>query len=143
MLEVSSFQLETVEEFHPWIAVVLNITPDHLDRHGSFENYAAAKARIYGAAGGEDFLVLNAEDKPTQMVRGEDEGADVLVQRDDGRSSRGRLCMGERDCVCGEGGCEGGAGDAGCGDSAEGCAQRRECAGGGVCGAAGGDSGGE
>src|SRR5882762_5824139 len=39
VLEVSSFQLETVEEFHPKIAVVLNITPDHLDRHGSFEVY--------------------------------------------------------------------------------------------------------
>src|SRR5690242_17598410 len=37
VLEVSSFQLETIEQFHPWIAVVLNITPDHLDRHGSFE----------------------------------------------------------------------------------------------------------
>ena len=47
VLEVSSFQLETVEEFHPWIAVMLNITPDHLDRHGSFETYAAAKARIF------------------------------------------------------------------------------------------------
>ncbi|MGG7382850.1 Mur ligase family protein, partial [Escherichia coli] len=46
VLEVSSFQLETIEEFRPWIAVVLNITPDHLDRHGSFENYAAMKARI-------------------------------------------------------------------------------------------------
>ena len=55
VLEVSSFQLETVEEFHPQIAVVLNITPDHLDRHGSFENYAAAKARIYGAADGRGF----------------------------------------------------------------------------------------
>ena len=68
VLEVSSFQLETVEAFHPKIAVVLNITPDHLDRHGSFEAYAAAKARITEQQGPEDFLVLNAEDKPTQMV---------------------------------------------------------------------------
>jgi UDP-N-acetylmuramoylalanine--D-glutamate ligase len=68
LLEVSSFQLETVEEFHPKIAVVLNITPDHLDRHGSFEAYAAAKTRITERQGPEDFLVLNAEDKPTQMV---------------------------------------------------------------------------
>ena len=70
VLEVSSFQLETVEEFHPWIAVVLNITPDHLDRHGSFANYAAAKARITERQEGGDFLVLNAEDKATQMVAG-------------------------------------------------------------------------
>lgn len=68
VLEVSSFQLETVEKFHPQIAVVLNITPDHLDRHGSFENYAAAKTRITERQGPEDFLVLNAEDKATQMV---------------------------------------------------------------------------
>jgi UDP-N-acetylmuramoylalanine--D-glutamate ligase len=68
VLEVSSFQLETIEEFHPWISVVLNITPDHLDRHGSFENYAAAKTRITERQEADDFLVLNAEDKPTQMV---------------------------------------------------------------------------
>jgi UDP-N-acetylmuramoylalanine--D-glutamate ligase len=68
VLEVSSFQLETIEEFHPWIAVVLNITPDHLDRHGSFETYAAAKARITERQGAEDFLVLNAEDKAAQMI---------------------------------------------------------------------------
>ena len=68
VLEVSSFQLETVEEFHPHIAVVLNITPDHLDRHGTFENYAAMKARITARQGPEDFLVLNAEDPPTQLV---------------------------------------------------------------------------
>jgi UDP-N-acetylmuramoylalanine--D-glutamate ligase len=68
VLEVSSFQLETIEEFHPWISVVLNITPDHLDRHGSFENYAAAKTRITERQEASDFLVLNAEDKPTQMV---------------------------------------------------------------------------
>jgi len=68
VLEVSSFQLETIEEFHPWISVVLNITPDHLDRHGSFENYAAAKARITERQEAGDFLVLNGEDKPTQMV---------------------------------------------------------------------------
>jgi len=68
VLEVSSFQLETIEHFHPWISVVLNITPDHLDRHGSFDNYAATKARITENQTAEDFLVLNAEDKPTQMV---------------------------------------------------------------------------
>jgi UDP-N-acetylmuramoylalanine--D-glutamate ligase len=68
VLEVSSFQLETIEEFHPKIAVVLNITPDHLDRHGSFEAYAAAKTRITENQTSDDFLVLNGEDKATQMV---------------------------------------------------------------------------
>jgi len=61
VLEVSSFQLETTEEFHPAIAVILNITPDHLDRHGSFENYALAKERIFAAQTETDCLVLNAD----------------------------------------------------------------------------------
>jgi UDP-N-acetylmuramoylalanine--D-glutamate ligase len=67
VLEVSSFQLETVEEFHPWIAVILNITPDHLDRHGSFEAYVAAKERIFERQTADDFLVLNGDDRVTQV----------------------------------------------------------------------------
>jgi UDP-N-acetylmuramoylalanine--D-glutamate ligase len=62
VLEVSSFQLETVYTFHPQIAVILNITPDHLDRHGTFENYVAAKERIFMNQTSEDALVLNADD---------------------------------------------------------------------------------
>ena len=68
VLEVSSFQLETVETFHPRIAVILNITPDHLDRHGTMENYIAAKQRIFANQTAEDFLVLNAEDPETQQA---------------------------------------------------------------------------
>src|SRR5277367_1058699 len=47
VLEVSSFQLETIVDFRPRIAVILNITPDHLDRHKTFDNYVNAKARIF------------------------------------------------------------------------------------------------
>jgi UDP-N-acetylmuramoylalanine--D-glutamate ligase len=61
VLEVSSFQLESTERFHPKIAVILNITPDHLDRHGSFENYALAKERIFAAQHEGDAVVLNAD----------------------------------------------------------------------------------
>ncbi len=61
VLEVSSFQLESTQQFHPQIAVILNITPDHLDRHGSFENYALAKERIFAAQDENDFVVLNAD----------------------------------------------------------------------------------
>ena len=68
VLEVSSFQLETVETFKPRIALVLNITPDHLDRHGTFEVYAGLKARITEFQTADDFLVLNGEDKETQMI---------------------------------------------------------------------------
>jgi UDP-N-acetylmuramoylalanine--D-glutamate ligase len=67
VLEVSSFQLETVEEFHPRIAVILNITPDHLDRHGSFEKYVAAKERIFERQDAKDALVLNGDDRVVQM----------------------------------------------------------------------------
>ncbi|HEY3706390.1 MAG TPA: UDP-N-acetylmuramoyl-L-alanine--D-glutamate ligase [Terracidiphilus sp.] len=65
VLEVSSFQLETTREFHPQIAVILNITPDHLDRHGTFENYAMAKERIFAEQTAADFLVLNADNPRT------------------------------------------------------------------------------
>ncbi|MGC2161661.1 MAG: UDP-N-acetylmuramoyl-L-alanine--D-glutamate ligase, partial [Silvibacterium sp.] len=62
VLEVSSFQLETTEQFRPQIAVILNITPDHLDRHGNFVNYVAAKERIFANQTADDALVLNADD---------------------------------------------------------------------------------
>ncbi len=62
VLEVSSFQLETIQTFHPKIAVVLNVTPDHLDRHRTLEKYIDAKARIFENQRGDDFAVLNADD---------------------------------------------------------------------------------
>ena len=68
VLEVSSFQLETTVEFRPEIAVILNITPDHLDRHGSFENYAAAKERIFARQTAKDCLVLNADNPPAEAA---------------------------------------------------------------------------
>jgi UDP-N-acetylmuramoylalanine--D-glutamate ligase len=60
--EVSSFQLETVEAFRPEIGVLLNLTPDHLDRHASFEEYAAAKMRMFDNQLDRDAAVLNADD---------------------------------------------------------------------------------
>jgi UDP-N-acetylmuramoylalanine--D-glutamate ligase len=62
VLEVSSFQLETIQTFHPKVAVVLNVTPDHLDRHRTFEIYVDAKARIFENQQASDFAVLNADD---------------------------------------------------------------------------------
>ncbi len=62
VLEVSSFQLEAVETFAPRVAAVLNVTPDHLDRHGSMEVYAATKARIFARQGPSDTTVLNHDD---------------------------------------------------------------------------------
>ena len=70
VLEVSSFQLESTEEFHPKIAVILNITPDHLDRHGTFENYALAKERIFAVQDANDSVVLNADNPRTAEAEG-------------------------------------------------------------------------
>ncbi len=62
VVETSSFQLEQIETFHPWIAVMLNFSPDHLDRHPSVEAYAAAKARIFENQDAVDWAVVNADD---------------------------------------------------------------------------------
>jgi UDP-N-acetylmuramoylalanine--D-glutamate ligase len=62
VLEISSFQLETIESFRPKVAVVLNVTPDHLDRHRTFEIYADAKARIFENQQPDEYAVLNADD---------------------------------------------------------------------------------
>ena len=62
VLEISSFQLETIRTFRPKVAVILNVTPDHLDRHRTFEAYVDAKARIFENQQASDFAVLNADD---------------------------------------------------------------------------------
>ena len=70
VLEVSSFQLETIRKFRPKIAVVLNVTPDHLDRHRTFEAYAAAKARVFENQQEHDFAVLNGDDPTCVAMAG-------------------------------------------------------------------------
>src|SRR5262249_36953856 len=62
VVEASSFQLEQIETFHPWIAVMLNFSPDHLDRHPSVDAYAAAKARVFENQDADDWKVINADD---------------------------------------------------------------------------------
>lgn len=62
VLEVSSFQLESTESLRPKVAVFLNLSADHLDRHASFEEYGAAKARIFANQTADDFAVVNADD---------------------------------------------------------------------------------
>lgn len=71
VLEISSFQLETIEQFCPWIAAILNITPDHLDRHHTFAAYAAAKARMFENQKASDFAVLNADDPASVALKDE------------------------------------------------------------------------
>ncbi|MEJ7576089.1 MAG: UDP-N-acetylmuramoyl-L-alanine--D-glutamate ligase [Pyrinomonadaceae bacterium] len=64
--EISSFQLETTKEFHPQVATVLNVTPDHMDRYEHFTDYAAAKHRIFRNQTNADTAVLNADDETTR-----------------------------------------------------------------------------
>jgi len=66
--EVSSFQLEAIERFRPDVAAILNITPDHLDRYHSMEQYGEAKAGIFRNQQPSDFLVLNADDPETMRL---------------------------------------------------------------------------
>ncbi|HZQ49589.1 MAG TPA: UDP-N-acetylmuramoyl-L-alanine--D-glutamate ligase [Candidatus Dormibacteraeota bacterium] len=68
VLELSSFQLESVEHAHIHVGAILNITPDHLDRHGTFERYADIKARVIEFAGPDDFAVLNGRDEVVRAL---------------------------------------------------------------------------
>lgn len=75
--EISSFQLETIENFHPFVSAVLNVTPDHLNRHYTMENYASVKASIMKNQTEDDFAVLNYEDEYTRAM-GESTKAKVI-----------------------------------------------------------------
>jgi UDP-N-acetylmuramoylalanine--D-glutamate ligase len=88
VVEASSFQLRFIEDFHPEVAVVLNIAPDHLDWHGSFEAYRDAKARILENQSPEDAVVFD----------GDDEGAVGLVA---GAASRPFAVSGSRRLAAG------------------------------------------
>ena len=66
--EVSSFQLEAIDRFAPHVAVLTNITPDHLDRHDGFDDYARVKMRVFENQGPEDFAVVNEDDAATRPI---------------------------------------------------------------------------
>ena len=68
VVEVSSFQLALQESFHPSISVLLNVAPDHLDWHGSFEDYVAAKRRVYARQSGTDVHIGNRDDAAAAAI---------------------------------------------------------------------------
>lgn len=69
--EISSFQLQWVEEFRPFVSILLNVTCDHINYHGSFDEYRRIKARIFANQNGSDFAILNAGDPAREsMVSG-------------------------------------------------------------------------
>lgn len=78
VLEVSSFQLATTEKFGPHVAVCLNLTPDHLDRHGSFAAYREAKEKIFRGQTENDYLILNADDEETSKMAPQARGKVLL-----------------------------------------------------------------
>jgi UDP-N-acetylmuramoylalanine--D-glutamate ligase len=82
VVEVSSFQLETADTFHPWIAALLNLSADHLDRHASVEEYAAAKARIFARQTETDIAVANADDQRAMAMAGAGRARVVRFARD-------------------------------------------------------------
>ncbi|MGH9173698.1 MAG: UDP-N-acetylmuramoyl-L-alanine--D-glutamate ligase, partial [Vicinamibacterales bacterium] len=94
VVEASSFQLEATDTFRPWIAALLNLSPDHLDRHPSEEAYAAAKARVFVNQTADDWAVVNGDNpaalalaghsRATRLTYGVEsiERADIFVERD-------------------------------------------------------------
>ncbi len=94
LVEASSFQLETTDLFHPWIAALLNVSPDHLDRHPSVAAYGRAKARIFANQTSDDWAVVNADNEPALALAAgararrlrygveNPDGAAVFVERD-------------------------------------------------------------
>ena len=72
--EVSSFQLETIDTFAPHLALMINLTPDHLDRHGNMENYLACKANIFANQTEQDYLILNYDDDALRPLATQSKG---------------------------------------------------------------------
>jgi UDP-N-acetylmuramoylalanine--D-glutamate ligase len=92
--EVSSFQLEQSATFHPRVGVLLAITPDHLDWHGGYENYVAAKARITAQQDADDVLVFDADDVDASAVAKASTATTIAVSSDAKRSDAYRVVDG-------------------------------------------------
>lgn len=78
--EISSYQMEATTNFHPHVAAVLNVTPDHIVRHGSMEVYQQMKERIFAQQTAEDFLVLNYDDPANPRYEGTGAVGGLLFQ---------------------------------------------------------------
>ncbi|MBM3240272.1 UDP-N-acetylmuramoyl-L-alanine--D-glutamate ligase [Candidatus Poribacteria bacterium] len=81
VVEVSSFQLESTEQFHPIVSVILNITTDHLDRHKTMEQYVNAKKRIFLNQTSQDYIVLNADDNLVKSFADEAKAKPIFFSR--------------------------------------------------------------
>jgi UDP-N-acetylmuramoylalanine--D-glutamate ligase len=81
VVELSSFQLESIREFRPYVGAILNLTPDHMDRYRDFADYIGAKQRIFMNQNAADFAVLNADDPRTAAVAAQVSSVPVLFSR--------------------------------------------------------------
>src|SRR5258707_12713498 len=82
VLELSSFQLESIERPKPAIGVILNLTPDHLDRHGTFDNYGAAKARLIRFLERDADAVLNGQDPAVRALAAQTAGRVTWIDQE-------------------------------------------------------------
>ncbi|MEE9442775.1 MAG: UDP-N-acetylmuramoyl-L-alanine--D-glutamate ligase [candidate division Zixibacteria bacterium] len=104
VIEISSFQLDRIEQFAPYVGILLNLTPDHLDRYKSFDNYCAAKYKIFENQTAEHYAVLNADDNeisrrpfPYQgrVIKYSIQDSTSIGQLPDGVSQRGKRLFGK------------------------------------------------
>lgn len=79
IIEISSFQLDLIDKLHFNISNITNITPDHIDRHGNFENYICSKKRIYQNSTKGDFIIMNEDDEISQKIIKEIKNKDLLT----------------------------------------------------------------
>ena len=94
VLEISSYQLEITREFHPWIGAILNVTPDHLARHKTIEQYAAEKAKLFARQTPRECSIVNADD-PICAPLGEGSAAQRRSFSLEGRVAEGLWVDGE------------------------------------------------
>ena len=93
VLEVSSFQLETIKDFKPKIAIILNLTPNHLDRYNNLQEYLEAKKRIFLNQDQNDFLVLNADDRLLSALTTETRSKVVFFTKEKGLNPNQSVVM--------------------------------------------------
>ena len=74
IVEVSSFQLESISDFKAGISIILNVKPDHIDRHGGFENYVLAKKNLVKNCSNDDIIIVNCDDKYARKIGEESDG---------------------------------------------------------------------
>ncbi len=104
VLEISTFQLERIETFAPHIALILNLTPDHLDRHGTFEAYKKLKYRITENQASHDYLILNRQDRDSMTDQIDTEARRLTFSVENTRDSTAlvldnKLCLRREDEV--------------------------------------------